>query len=82
MTERGRVCEDMFRLPLVSLLREGVWPEEDVEGVDSEMGDEDPPTLALEASSTVTTGSHLLYLSDQVRVHCVNRAVFQCLDLE
>ncbi len=65
MAERGRVCEEMFHLPLVSLLREGVWPEEEGEGVDSETGDEDPPTLGLEASSTVTTGS-LLYLSDQV----------------
>lgn len=71
MSERGRVCEDVFRLPLVSLLRLGACQEEvggEGEGADSELGEEDPPTHALDASSTVTTGSHLLYLSDQVSV--------------
>lgn len=69
MSERGRVCEEVFRLPLISLLREGAAEEEgggEGEIADSELGDEEPPTLALDASSTVTTGSHLLYLSDQV----------------
>ena len=78
MSERARVCEEVFRMPLVSLLRvpvceeEGVANEEGATGdhdTESEMGEDEPQSvgaLTHDASSTVTTGSHLVFLSDQV----------------
>ena len=65
-------------MPLVSLLRvpaceeEGGASEEGVVGdhdTESEMGEDEPQSvggLAHDASSTVTTGSHLVFFSDQV----------------
>ncbi len=82
MGDRHETSEEMFRLPPVSLLRMPPCEEEAGSGgegflgadqdTESEMGEteEDSSLLlvpsGLESSSTVPTGSNLLYLSDQV----------------
>lgn len=78
LSDGRKIGEEMFRLPAASLLRVPVCEDEpmDSAGVDhdaeSEMGDgEEEMTSSVgvpahDASSTATTGSNLLYLSDQV----------------
>ena len=75
MTDRHETSEEMFRLPPVSLLRMAPYEEEvSVEGhvaeqdTESEMGEGEDDTLAssLDHTPSLTAGSNLLYLSDQV----------------
>ena len=77
MSDRHETCEEMFRLPPISLLR--TFPSEEEgsgEGspssadpdTESELGDgeEDSLPAPLENSGLSAAGANLLYLSDQV----------------
>ena len=77
MSDRRKTGEDIFRLPPASLLRVPTCEDDPVEGggvdndAESEMGDGEEEMTGIgvpthDASSTATTGSNLLYLSDQV----------------
>ena len=77
MSDRRKTGEDIFRLPPASLLRVPVCEDDPVESArvdhdaESEMGDGEEEMASMgvpahDASSTATTGSNLLYLSDQV----------------
>ena len=72
MSDRRKTSEELFRRPPVSLLRVPVCEDETLEGdTESEMGDGEEEATSVgapahDASSTATTGSNLLYLSDQV----------------
>ena len=82
MSDRRKTGDDIFRLPPASMLRVPLCDDEPMEGgggdqADSESkmgeGDEELPNIGIglpshDASSTATTGSNLLYLSDQVGV--------------
>ena len=93
MSDRRKTGEDIFRLPPASLLRVPVCEDEPVEGAggggvdhdaESEMGDGEEELTsmgvpAIDASSTATTGSNLLYLSDQVMSLVVSRILINSI---
>ena len=78
MSDRRRTGEEIFRLLPASLLRVPACEDEPLDSAtvdhdaESEMGDAEEEITgsvgvpAHDASSTATTGSNLLYLSDQV----------------